>query len=150
MLSTTQSEQPITQDGQASIQQPRTDLQQGAGSTQAGDVSTPQSSLTLPQEELRYEELRVGSSVIKNTTSTPPNPVAGPDYLNAAWLWLLVPLVLAFLLFRPQRASRTNQEMPGSEESTPPPMLAEVLPDSEKAVTKPTPKKKKTKKSKKK
>lgn len=149
MLSTTQSEQPITQDGQASIQQPRTDLQQGAGSTQAGDVSTPQSSLTLPQEELRYEELRVGSSVIKNTTSTPPNPVAGPDYLNAAWLWLLVPLILAFLLFRPQRASRT-QEIPVSEESTPPPILPEVLPDSEKAATKPAPKKKKTKKSKKK
>lgn len=99
------SDDQTTQQNGTSLQQPRTDLQQTNSTPQSNQPSTPQSSPSITQDQLQTNSLRVGDTghTIQNTTSTPSNLYYHHDYLNAAWLWLLVPLVLAALLFWPQK-----------------------------------------------
>lgn len=106
MLETT--DESLTQGTQqeASLQQPRNDLQQSGSTSNAGGATTFQPAPSITQDSLGAAELRVGTSTIQNTTSIPPQAQAtAPDYINAAWFWLLVPLALTIYLFWPQKKS---------------------------------------------
>lgn len=110
MLSTTsQADDQTTQQNASTLQEPRSDIQQGGdSSSQTGQGVAPQATLLAPQDQLKLDQLRVGDSntLITNTTSTPTNLVASHDYLNAAWLWLIVPIVFTILLYWPRRTPR--------------------------------------------
>jgi hypothetical protein len=139
------------------LQQPRNDLQptgDDAASTQTG---SPQTVPQVSQDQLRADELRVGDSAktIQNTTSTPPNFFVRHDYWNAAWLWMIVPIILAILLFRPRKAADSSKVgrtavQPSDVGSTAREELSpqEAQPASSQKVATLTPKPKKAKKKK--
>jgi hypothetical protein len=108
-------ETPSTQPNQpnaSTLQEPRNDLQPTGNTGASSQTGSPQTVPQVPQDQLRTDQLRVGDSpnTIQNTTSTPPNFFIRHDYLNAAWLWMIVPVVLAILLFRPRKASRVDED----------------------------------------
>lgn len=96
----------LTQQTQADLQRQQSGVQQSGGSAQAG-VEQPQSATSFSQDDLLSPVLRVEGSetTIQNTTSINPSAQpAVPDYANAAWLWLLVPVVLTIILFWPRKS----------------------------------------------
>ena len=104
-----------TQPGQpnaSSLQEPRNDLQPTGDTGSSSQTGSPQTVPQVPQDQLRADQLRVGDSAntVQNTTSTTPGFFAGQDYFSFAWLWMIVPIVLAIVLFRPRKAARTGDD----------------------------------------
>lgn len=121
-----------SQNGSATLQQPRTDLQPtDQNAQQSSSASQFQQTPVVSQDQLRSEELKVGSSTIQNTTSTSRPPVmtkVDHNYLNAAWLWLIVPIVLACVLFWPSKKAPEAllQAQPGSKKQPKSPVQSEL------------------------
>lgn len=95
----------LTQQSQADLQQQQSGIQNSGGSAQAG-LEQPQSGTAFSQDDFMTPVLRVEGSeaTIQNTTSIEPSAQPYiPDYVNAAWLWLLVPIVLTMILFWPRK-----------------------------------------------
>lgn len=86
----------------SSPQTPRTDLQTTNQQQTTADL---EQAAKVTQDQMQVNGLRVGSTTVQNSTSTPSNTILGHDLLNPAWLWLLVPLVMAIILFKPQKKS---------------------------------------------
>jgi hypothetical protein len=139
MDSTQQLQSQATQQNNSSVQQPRNDLQPTGSNLQQGGSSTPQASEALTQDGLSAPQLRVGDSgtTVTNTTKTTVAPATQPMGADYSWLWLMIPVLIAIVLFWPQRRKAAVVQ---PEPTVPPASLA----------TKPqTQPKKKSKKSKK-
>lgn len=97
---------PSTNQNSSSPQSSRSDVQ---STRQQQSTATPAQSSSVTQDQMLQDNLRVGNTgtTVKNTTSTPSHIVYGHNYLNAAWLWLLVPIILAVFLFKPQKHAKT-------------------------------------------
>lgn len=86
------------QPNQSNLQQPRSDLQQQPASASQGALS---------QEQLTGSTLRVGESVIVPRASTTSAPKAAPSaapHYSYTLLLLIIPVILAAIMFWPQRA----------------------------------------------
>ena len=121
---TDQSGDENSQQNAAALQQPRDDLQPtNALQQQSGQAPAPQQGAALSQNQLTVPGLRVGDSktVITNSTAatTPLTPTPPPDYLSAAWLWLIVPIILAAVLFWPQKKTVPAVEPSSGADKTP-------------------------------
>lgn len=99
---------PETTTTDTTLQQPRDDLQ-SAGTTQQ-ETQPLQTPTAVSQDNLTVPQLRVGdtTTVVGNNTSIPATRPA-PDYWNAAWLWMIVPIALALILFWPQKKTKKTK-----------------------------------------
>lgn len=102
MLSTTDDQSQTPGQTSTSPQESRTDFQQTNPNAQQKTAPVSQSP-SVSQQQLTSDQLKVGQTTVKNQTSTPSNYIISHNYLNAAWLWLIVPIVLAYFLFKPER-----------------------------------------------
>lgn len=118
-----------------SLQQPRSDLQAGAP-----DISSP----NFTQDQLVAPQLRVGNSAVQPSGQSDQRTMPAPGDHSFALAWLLIPIVIAVVLFWPSRKSKSVE--PEAIEVIPEPPIPVIAQKSKKKTKSKSTKRKKSKK----